>query len=127
MLPPSTKNGSFNIYRYMVGLSKLTPAKRKKHAILLLHNYHNLCNTNVPSSMLVSPPSIPNIESLSRLTISSLGSGSFGRNRYVVNIRQQTTFKVAYTETVMAYNKYLDLPPPQDISNVFAEAYLSSC
>ena len=25
----------------------------------------------------------------------------------------------------MAYNKYLDLPPPQDISNVFAAADLS--
>ena len=106
----------------MVDVSDLTPEKRQQHAIILLQHYTELCNMSDPSSMFVSLPTITNIESLSQSTISSLVSGSFGRNRYVVNIRQQTTFKVAYTETVMAYNKYLDLPPPQDISNVFAAA-----
>ena len=67
-----------------------------------------------------------NIESLSQSTISSLSSGSFGRNRYDVNIQQRTTSEVAYTETVMAYNEDLDPPQPQDISNVFAAAELSS-
>ena len=43
-----------------------------------------------------------------------------------MNIQQQTTSEVADTETVMVYNGDLDLPPPQDISNVFAAADLSS-
>ena len=43
-----------------------------------------------------------------------------------MNIQQPTTSEVADTETVMAYNEDLDLPPPQDISNVFAAADLSS-
>ena len=41
-----------------------------------------------------------------------------------MNIQQQTTSEVANTETVMAYNQDLDLPPPQDISNIFAAAEL---
>ena len=44
-----------------------------------------------------------------------------------MNIQQPTTSKVANTETVMAYNEDLDLPPPQDISNLFSAADLSSC
>ena len=76
--------------------------------------------------MFVSPPSIPNIEFLSQSTISSLGSGSFGRNRYDVNIQQQNTPEVADTETVVDDNEELDPPPPQDIYNVFAAADLSS-
>ena len=43
-----------------------------------------------------------------------------------MNIQQPTTSEVADTETVMAYNEDLDLPPPQDISNVFAAADLLS-
>ena len=43
-----------------------------------------------------------------------------------MNIQQQTTSEVADAETVMAYNEYLDPPPPQDISNVFAAVDLSS-
>ena len=43
-----------------------------------------------------------------------------------MNIQQPTSSEVADTETVMAYNEYLDPPPPQDISNVFAAADLSS-
>ena len=43
-----------------------------------------------------------------------------------MNIQQQTTLEVANTETVMAGNEYIDTPPPQDISNVFAAADLSS-
>ena len=43
-----------------------------------------------------------------------------------MNIQQPTTSEVADTERVMAYNEDLDLPPPQDISNVFAAADLSS-
>ena len=76
--------------------------------------------------MLVSPPPIPNIESLSQSIISSLDSGSFDRNRSDGNIQQQTKLEVANTETVMAGNEDIDTPPPQDISNVFAAAELSS-
>ena len=43
-----------------------------------------------------------------------------------MNIKQQTTFEVENTETVMDYNEELDPPPPQDISNVFAAADLLS-
>ena len=91
MPPLSTNNGSRNIYGFMVDVSKLTPAKQQHYAVILLHNYHELCNTINPSSMFVSPPPIPNIESLYQSTISSLGSGSFVINRDDVNIRQQTT------------------------------------
>ena len=76
--------------------------------------------------MFVPPPPIPNIESLSQTTISSLDSGSFGRNRAGVNIQQATTSGLANTDTVMAYNEDLDPPLPQDISNVFAAADLLS-
>ena len=76
--------------------------------------------------MFVSPPPIPNIESLSLSTISSLGCGSCDRNRADGNIQQQTTSEVDNTETVMGYNEDIDSPPPHDISNVFAEAELSS-
>ena len=93
---------------------------------MLIHNYIKLCNTNDPSSIFVSPPPITNIESLSQSTISSLDSGSFGRNWYDVNIKQQTTSEVADTDTMMAYYEKLDLPPPQDISNVFVAADLLS-
>ena len=65
--------------------------------------------------MFVSPPPIPNIESLSQSTISSLDSGSFGRNQSDVNIQQQTTSELADTETVMYDNEDLDPPPSQDI------------
>ena len=71
---------------------------------MLLHHYHELCNTNEHSSMFVYPTTIPNIESLSQSTVSSLDSGPFGRNRADVNIQQQTTLEVADTEIVMAYN-----------------------
>ena len=66
---PSTKNGSRNIYGCMVDVSKLKPAQRQHHAVMLLQRYHELCNTNDPSSMVVSPPPILNIESLSQSTI----------------------------------------------------------
>ena len=104
----------------MVDVSKLTSAQRQQHTIMLLQHYHELCNTNEPSSMFVSPPPIPNIESFSQSTISSLDSGSFDRNRVDGNIQHQTTSEVANTETVMGYNEYIDHPSPQDISNVFA-------
>ena len=81
---------------------------------------------NDPSSMFVSPPPIPNIESFSQSTISSLDSGSFDRNRADRNIQQPTTSEIANIETVMAYNEDLDLPAPNDISNVFSAADLSS-
>ena len=80
MSPPSTNNGSCNIYGCMVDVSKLTPAQRQKHAVMLLEHYHELCNTNEPSSTFVSPPPITNIESFSQSTISSLDSGLFDRN-----------------------------------------------
>ena len=76
--------------------------------------------------MFVSPPPITNIESLSQSTISSIDSGSYGRNRADVNIQQQNILEVSDKETVMAYNEDLDPPPPQDIPNVFAAADLSS-
>ena len=82
---------------------------------MLLQQYHKLCNTNYPSSMFVSPPPIPNIESFSQSTISSLDSWSFVRNWDEVNIQQRTTPEVENTETVMADNEELDSPPPQDI------------
>ena len=76
--------------------------------------------------MFVSPPPIPNIESLSQSTISLIYSGSFGINQSDVYIQQQSTQEVADTDAVMAYNEDLDPPPPQDILNVFAAADLSS-
>ena len=110
----------------MVDVSKLTLAQLQQHAVMLLQNYHKLCNMHDPSYMFVSPPHIPNIDSLSQSTISSLDSGSFGRNRSDVNIQQQTESEVADTNTVMYFNEDLDPPPSQDISNVFAAADLSS-
>ena len=124
--PPSADNGSHNIYGYMVDVSKLTPTQQQHHAVILLQNYHDLCITNEPSSMFVSPPPIPNIESLSQFTISSLDSGSFGRNRVDMNIQQPTTLGVSDTETVMAYDEDIYPLPTQDISNVFAATDLSS-
>ena len=58
--------------------------------------------------------------------MSSLYTGSFGRNRYDMNTQQQNTSKVTNTETVMADNEEIDPPPPQDISNVFPAAELLS-
>ena len=126
MPPPSTNDGNRNIYGCMVDVSKLTPAQRKKHAVMLLEHYHELCNTNDPSSTFVSPTPIPNIESFSQSTISSLDNVSFDRNRADGNNQQPTTSEVANTETLMAGNEDIDTTPPQDISNVFAAADLSS-
>ena len=75
----------------MVYMYKMKQAQRQHHAVRLLHNYQELCNMNDPSTMFVSPPPIPNIESLSQSTILSLDSGSFGRNRDGINIQQPTT------------------------------------
>ena len=75
MPPPSTNNGSRKIYGCMVDVSKLTPEQQQQHAVMLLQHYNELCNTNEPSLMFVSPPPIPNIESFSQSTISSLDSG----------------------------------------------------
>ena len=69
-------------------VSKLTPAQRQQHAVMLLEHYHELCNTNETSSGFVSTTPITNIESFSKSTISSLDSGSFGRNRADGNIKQ---------------------------------------
>ena len=122
MSPSSTNNGGCNIYGCIVYMSKLTLAHRQQNDVMLLQHYHELCNTNDHSSMFVSPPPITNIESLSKSTISSLDSGSFGRNLADVNIRQPNKSEVANTETVVAYNEDIDPPPPQDISNVFSAA-----
>ena len=62
MPPPSTNNGSRNIYVYMVDVSKLKPSQQHQHAVMLLQHYHKLCNTNDPSLIFVSPPPITNIE-----------------------------------------------------------------
>ena len=88
----------------MVDVYKLTPEQRQQHAVMLIDSYHELCNTNDPSSIFVSPTSIPNIESFSQSTISSLDSWSFDRNRADGNIQQPTTSEVANTEKVMGYN-----------------------
>ena len=88
----------------MIDVSKLTPEQQQQHAIMLLQHYHQLYNTNDPSSMFVSPPPIPNIELLSQSAISSLDCGSFDRNRSDGNIKQPTISGVANTETVMGYN-----------------------
>ena len=40
MPPPSTNDGSRNIYVCMVEVSKLTPAQQKQHAVMLLDHYH---------------------------------------------------------------------------------------
>ena len=64
---------------------------------------------------------------LSQSTIPSLDSGSFCRDRADVNIQQPTASEVANTQTLMAYNEDIDIPPPHYISNVFASADLSSC
>ena len=124
ILPPSTNNGCRNIYGCMVDVSKLTPAQRQQHALMLLQHYHELCNTNYPSSMFVSLPPITNIESLSQSTISSLDSGSFDGIRADGNIHQPTTSEVANTETVMAYNEDIYPLSQHDILNVFVEADL---
>ena len=47
----------------MVDVSKLTQEQQQQNAVMLLQHYHELCNTNDPSSTFVSPPTIPNIES----------------------------------------------------------------
>ena len=100
MPSPSTNNRIHNIYGCMVDVSKLTLAQRQQHAVMLLQHYHELCNTNDPSSMFVFQPPSPNIESLSQSTISSLDSGSFDRNRADGNNQQPTTLKLANTETL---------------------------
>ena len=112
--------------KWPADVSKLTPAQRQQHAVILLQHYHELCNTKDPSSMFASPPPIPNIESLSQSTISSLDSGSFGINQADMNIQKPTTLEVAETEKGVAYNEDLDPPPPHNISNVFSPAYLLS-
>ena len=82
---------------------------------------------NEPSSIFVSPPPVPNIESLSQSIISSIDSGSCDRNRADGNIQQKTTPEVANTETVMGYNEDIDPPPPHDISNVLATSDVVCC
>ena len=94
----------------MVDVSKLTLTQQQQHAVILLHHYHEMYNTNGPSSMFVSPPPITNIESLSQSTILSPDSGSLGRNRADGNIQQPTTSEVVNTETMMADNEELDTP-----------------
>ena len=59
--PLSTKNGSLNIYGCMVDAYNFTTAQRQQHNLMLLQHYHDLCNTNDPSSIFVSPRNIPNI------------------------------------------------------------------
>ena len=61
MPPPSTNIGCRNIYGFMVDVSKLTPAQQQQNTLMLLQHYHELCNTNDPSSMFVSSPPITNI------------------------------------------------------------------
>ena len=78
---------------------------------------------NDPSSTFFSPPPIPNIESFSQSTISSLDSGSFVRNRSDGNIQQPTTSEVANTEKVVAGNEDIDTPPCYYIVKWTGNAY----
>ena len=110
----------------MVDVSKLTPSQEQQNTVMLIQHYHELCNINYPSSMFTSPPSIPNIESFSQSTISSLDSGSFSRKKADINIQQQTTLEVSDIDTLMGYNEDLDPPPPRGVSNVFPAEDLSS-
>ena len=103
MPPLPTNDGNHNIYGCMVDVSTLTHLQRQPQAVMLLEHYHELCNTNEPSSTFVSPPPIHNIESFSQSTISSLDSGSFDRNRADGNNQQPTTSEVANTEKVMIW------------------------
>ena len=75
MSTTSSNKLSHNNYGRMVDVSRLTPAQLQQHDVILLQNYHELCNTNKPSSMFVSPTPIPNIESFSQSTILSFESG----------------------------------------------------
>ena len=43
---PSNNNGSRNTYVCMVDVSKLSLSQLQKHAVMLLHRYQELCNTN---------------------------------------------------------------------------------
>ena len=72
---------------------------------MLLHHYQKLCNINNTSSMFLSTPPIPNIESLSQSIISSLDIGSFVIHRADMNIQQHNTSEVSDTDTVMANNE----------------------
>ena len=55
MTLPFTNNGSCNIYECMVGVYILTPAQQQQHSVMSLQHYYELCNTNDPSQMFVSP------------------------------------------------------------------------
>ena len=57
----------------MFDVSRLTTAQQQHHSVMLLQHYHELCNTNDTSSMFLSPPPIPNIESLSQDEIGTKG------------------------------------------------------
>ena len=52
MQPPSTNNGSRNIYGCRVDVYKLKPSQQQQHVIMLLHHYQELCNTSKPSQCL---------------------------------------------------------------------------
>ena len=54
MPPPSTNNGSRNIYGCMVYVSRLTLVQQQQHAVMLIQHYHKFCKTNDPSSMFLS-------------------------------------------------------------------------
>ena len=76
--------------------------------------------------MFVSPNPIPNIELLSQSIISSLESGSFGRNQSDMNIQHHTTSEVSDIEIVMADDEELYTPSTEVILNLFASSDLSS-
>ena len=59
--PPSTKNGSHNIYGCIVAVYRLTLEQRQPYAVMLLQYYHELSNTNEPLLMCAYPPPITNI------------------------------------------------------------------
>ena len=62
-------------YGGIVDVTRLTSAQREEFDRMIITQYHALCNENEEPSSFVSTPPIPNIDSLSQSTISSLGTG----------------------------------------------------
>ena len=114
----STENiRSNNVYRNIVDVSKLTNEERQEHAAMLIQHYEELCNTNDDATSFISPPPFPNISLLSTSTISSLGNSSSSRNKDQVNDNTMKT---------LVNNEEEEPPLPQDLTNVFEAADLSS-
>jgi hypothetical protein len=119
----STENiRSNNVYRNIVDVSKLTNEERQEHAAMLIQHYEELCNTNDDATSFISPPPFPNISLLSTSTISSLGNSSSSRMASTANKDQVDNNNM----TTLVNNDEEESPLPQDLTNVFEAADLSS-